>query len=184
MTLRAMNPAATATRPMTTRRTLNPVESPPDFEPLEPGTITPLFTPVVEVVEEVEDVDGVVDDVVLLGPTVVGTGTCRPPPPCCVWVVVVVVDSVVVGASVVVVVDSVVVGASVVVVVVDSVVVVSSALTTEPAPIAGSARPVTARITISNARRHTPRVPWRWSIRVRARTGTRGTIAGPSVVDP
>jgi len=182
MTLRVMNPAATATRPMTTRRTLNPVESPPDFEPLEPGTIAPVFAAVVEVVEEVEDVDGVVDDVVLLGATVVGTGTCRPP--CWVWVVVVVVDSVVVGASVVVVVDSVVVGASVVVVVVDSVVVVSSALTTEPAPIAGSARPVTARITISNARRHTPRVPWRWSIRVRARAGTRGTIAGPSVVDP
>jgi hypothetical protein len=181
MTLRAMNPAATATRPMTTRRTLKPVDSPPDFEPLEPGAIAPLLTAVVEVVEED---DGVVDDVVLLGADVVGTGTCRTPP-CCVWVVVVVVDSVVVGASVVVVVDSVVVGASVVVVVVvDSVVVVSSARTTEPAPIAGSARAVTARITSSNARRHTPRAPWRCSIRVRARTGTRGTIAGPSVVDP
>ena len=157
MTLRAMNPAATATRPMTTRRTLKPVESPPDFEPLEPGTIAPLLTAVVEVVE-VDD--GVVDDVVLLGADVVGTGTCRTPP-CCVWAVVVVVDSVVVGAWVVVVVDSVVVGASVVVVVVDSVVVVSSALTTEPAPIAGSTRAVTARITSSNTRRHTPRAPWR-----------------------
>jgi hypothetical protein len=126
---------------------------------LEPGTIAALFAAVVEVVEEV---DGVVDDVVLLGAAVEGTGTCRPPPPCWVWAVVVVVDSVVVGASVVVVVDSVVVGASVVVVVVvvvDSVVVGSSALTAETAPIAGSARTVTARITISRARRHTPRVP-------------------------
>jgi hypothetical protein len=158
MTLRVMNPAATATSPMTTRRTLNPVESPPDFEPLEPGTIAALFAAVVEVVEEV---DGVVDDVVVLGAAVEGTGTCRPPP-CWVWAVVVVVDSVVVGVSVVVVVDSVVVGASVVVVVVvvvDSVVVGSSALPTETAPIAGSARTMTARITISRARRHTPRVP-------------------------
>jgi len=156
MTLRAMNPAATATRPMTTKSTLKPVESPPDFEPLEPGTIAPLLTAVVEVVEED---DGVVDELVLLGADVVGTGTCRPPP-CCAWAVVVVVDSVVVGDSVVVVVvDSVVVGASVVVV--DTVVVDSSALTAETAPIAGSARTVTEMITSSSERRHSPRVPWR-----------------------
>ena len=65
MTLRAMNPAATATKPMMTINTLKPVERPPDFEP---GMTTALLATVVEVVDGWA---GLIDEVVLLGVPVV-----------------------------------------------------------------------------------------------------------------